>query len=69
MPALILSLLLNSPALAAELVGRAVLPADTFAPGSTTGQFKKTNRTVPFINAQPVQGFSAVIPGKKPTLI
>lgn len=65
MPALILSLLLNFPALAAELVGRAVLPADTFAPGSTTGQFKKTNRTVPFINAQPVQGFSAVIPGLK----
>jgi hypothetical protein len=65
MPALILSLLLNSPALAAELVGRAVLPADTFAPGSTTGQFKKTNRTVPFINKQPVQGFSAVIPGQK----
>lgn len=63
MPALILSLLLNFPALAAELVGRAVLPADTFAPGSTTGQFKKTNRTTPFINAQPVQGFSAVIPG------
>jgi hypothetical protein len=65
MPALILPLLLNSQTLAAELVGRAVLPADTFAPGSTTGQFKKTNRTVPFINAQPVQGFSAVISGPK----
>ena len=65
MPALILSPLLNFPALAVELVGRAVLPADTFAPGSTTGQFKKTNRTVPFINTQPVQGFSAVIPGPK----
>ncbi len=64
-PALILSVLLNSPALAAELVGRAVLPADTFAPGSTTGQFKKTNRTVPFVNRQPVQGFSAVIAGQK----
>jgi hypothetical protein len=65
MPALILSLLLSFPALAAELLGRAVLPADTFAPGSTTGQFKKTNRTTPFINKQPVQGFSAVIPGQK----
>ncbi|MBW4571624.1 MAG: esterase-like activity of phytase family protein [Tolypothrix carrinoi HA7290-LM1] len=65
MPALILPVLLNFQALAAELVGRAVLPADTFAFGSTTGQFKKTNRTVPFINAQPVQGFSAVIPGPK----
>ncbi|MBW4479492.1 MAG: esterase-like activity of phytase family protein [Tolypothrix brevis GSE-NOS-MK-07-07A] len=65
MPALIFSLLLSFPALAAELLGRAVLPADTFAPGSTTSQFKKTNRTVPFLNAQPVQGFSAVIPGPK----
>ncbi len=55
----------QSQALAAELVGRAVLPADTFAPGSTTAQFKKTNRTTPFINAQPVQGFSAVIDGPK----
>lgn len=63
--AVILLLVFNSQAYAAELVGRAVLNADTFAPGSTTGQFKKTNRTVPFINAQPVQGFSAVIRGPK----
>ncbi len=51
---------------AAELTGRAILPADTFAPGSTTGQFKKTKRTTPFFNAQPVQGFSAAIAGPKP---
>ncbi|MBW4667634.1 MAG: esterase-like activity of phytase family protein [Cyanomargarita calcarea GSE-NOS-MK-12-04C] len=54
-----------SQALAAELVGRAVLSADTFAPGSTTAQFKKTNRTTPFFNAQPVQGFSGVVDGPK----
>jgi hypothetical protein len=60
-PAWIIIVLLNSSANAAELIGRAILDADTFAPGSTTGLFKKTNRTTPFINAQPVQGFSAAI--------
>jgi hypothetical protein len=51
---------------AAELVGRAVLPADTFAVGVTTGQLLTSpinHRRVPFINAQPVQGFSTVLPG------
>jgi hypothetical protein len=51
---------------AAELSGRAILAADTFAPGSTTAQFKKTRRTTPFSNAQPVQGFSSAIAGTKP---
>lgn len=55
-----------SPAFAVELVGRVVLPADTFAPGSTTGQFKKTRRTLPFFQAQPVQGFSSIEPGSRP---
>jgi hypothetical protein len=64
-PATIVSLFLNSHCLAAELLGRAILSADTFAPGSTSAQFKKTNRTVPFLNSQPVQGFSAVVPGPK----
>lgn len=49
----------------AELLGRAILAADTFAPGPTSGQFKKTKRKVPFLYVQPVQGFSAVIPGPK----
>jgi hypothetical protein len=62
----IISLLINHQAQAAELVGRAVLAADTFAPGSTTGQFKKTNRTTPFTGAQPVQGFSCVEFGPRP---
>ncbi|MEB3342728.1 esterase-like activity of phytase family protein [Okeania sp.] len=43
-----------------ELVGFAVLPADTFAEGPSSGNFIETdNREVPF-DDQPVQGFSAV---------
>lgn len=67
--ALGLQIFLNSQAIAVELVGRAVLPANTFAPGPTSGQFitGSTNGiTVPFTNKQPVQGFSAVLPGAKP---
>ncbi len=70
----------NSPAIAVKLVGRAVLPPDTFAPGPTSGQFLNLNndgtvgtattfngRSFPFPspNGQPVQGFSAIIPGPK----
>lgn len=46
-----------------KLVGRAVLPADTFALGPTSGQFIEiTNRCrPPFISQQPVQGFSSVL--------
>lgn len=64
--AAIASILFLSNSVGAELVGRAVLNADTFAPGYTSGQFKKTNRTTPFFKAQPVQGFSATIPGPNP---
>ncbi len=63
----------------AKLVGRAVLPATTFANGPVSGQFLTLNNggkispleangeAVPFIgpNGQPVQGFSAVLPGVK----
>ena len=62
-----------------ELIGRAVLPAATFATGATSGQFLTLNNdgsvgtlsangeAVPFLapNGQPVQGFSAVLPGAK----
>ena len=62
-----------------QLVARAVLPAATFAAGPTSGQFLTLNNdgtigtlsangeTVPFVtpNGQPVQGFSAVLPGAK----
>jgi hypothetical protein len=47
-----------------QLEGRAVLPAATFAQGPTSGQQLGANpingQPVPFLNKQPVQGFSAV---------
>ena len=50
---------------AATLVGYAVLPADSFSPGPTSGQFigPANGRRPPFLDRQPVQGFSAIIPG------
>jgi hypothetical protein len=56
------------PSVAVELVGRAVLPAATFAPGPTSGQLiTGTNgQTTPFTDKQPVQGFSAILPGPAP---
>jgi hypothetical protein len=44
---------------------RAVLPSATFSTGPTSGQFATGNNGVvtPFINKQPVQGFSAVLRG------
>lgn len=49
----------------ARLVGRSVWPADTFTPGPTCGQELGDKpihgRRVPFVNKQPVQGFSAVV--------
>src|SRR5258706_3319221 len=53
------------PAMASDmLVGRAVLPAATFAAGPTSGQqlgaAPINGQAVPFVNKQPVQGFSAV---------
>jgi hypothetical protein len=46
------------------LVGRAVLPANTFAAGPTSGQFIGAGPIngvlLPFIEKQPVQGFSAI---------
>jgi hypothetical protein len=52
---------------AAELLERAVLPADTFSPGPTSGQYTTGANGVvlPLIGKQPVQGFSAVLPGPK----
>lgn len=47
------------------LVGRAVLPAATFAPGPSSGSrlgaSQINGQTLPFIDKQPVQGFSAVL--------
>lgn len=64
-----LSLLLPAAAGAVDLRGRAVLPAATFAPGPISGQLSGTNTNgvaVPFAGSQPVQGFSAVLPGPAP---
>jgi len=52
----------------ARLVARAVLPADSFAPGPTSGQQLGSEhingRQPPFVNRQPIQGFSAVLDEK-----
>ncbi len=57
--------LIIGEAAAVELVGRALMPARSFAPGPTSGQFIKGGSGVatPFVNAQPVQGFSGVVAG------
>jgi len=54
-------------AVAAELLDRAVLPADSFSTGPTSGQFASgaNGKVLPLINKQPVQGFSAVLSGPK----
>ena len=45
------------------LIGFAKLPPDSFAPGPTSGQqiTPANGRTPPFVNKQPIQGFSAVL--------
>ena len=45
------------------LVGWALMPAATFADGPTTGQFAGNAGVLPLLNAQSVQGFSAVLNG------
>lgn len=57
--------LLSTATLADPVIqGRAILPADTFATGPTSGAHiggGANGRSAPFINKQPVQGFSAVL--------
>ncbi|MFM9888682.1 MAG: esterase-like activity of phytase family protein [Burkholderiales bacterium] len=58
--------LITTTATAAELVGFALMPANTFAEGPTSGQFAGAGaggNALPLINKQPVQGFSAVMHG------
>lgn len=57
--------LANTAHAAGTLAGWAVMPADTFAPGPTSGQFAgdANGRDLPLVDKQPVQGFSAVLPG------
>jgi hypothetical protein len=60
---------MSAPAMAASntLVGWAMMPADTFSDGPTSGQMASANPygtfAPPYENRQPVQGFSAVLPG------
>jgi hypothetical protein len=57
---------------AQTLEGFASFPADTFAPGPTSGQFitAANGRIPPFENKQPVQGVSSVLPmGKSRYLV
>jgi len=56
-------LILSSSAQAQTLIAFARLPADTFAPGPTSGQLiaPANGRVPPFLDKQPVQGFSAVL--------
>jgi hypothetical protein len=55
----------------ATLVARAVLPADTFAPGPTSGQFilPANGREPPFVDLQPIQGFSGILPDSDGTFM
>lgn len=57
-------------ALAQTLSGWAHLPAGTFSDGPTSGQFAAANpwgsHPPPFLDRQPVQGFSAVLRGPRP---
>lgn len=51
------------------LSGWAIMPANTFAPGPTSGQFTTSAfpaiNPLPLLNQQPVQGFSAVLHGPR----
>jgi hypothetical protein len=63
------SLLLTGAAHAQMLTGWAQMPAETFADGPTSGQFAAPNpygtNVPPFLNRQPVQGFSGVLAGPR----
>jgi len=54
---------ISSLTFAQTLESIAILPADTFEPGPTSGQFASpaNGRIPPFINKQPVQGISSVL--------
>jgi hypothetical protein len=66
---LLAALLLAGVAHAQILTGWAQMPAATFADGPTSGQFAAANpygtNLPPFVNRQPVQGFSGVLAGPR----
>ena len=56
----------GSAAFGNELTGWALMPANTFAEGPTSGQFAGAGaggNALPLVNKQPVQGVSAVLAG------
>lgn len=66
--ALACGLSLHAQAQVNTLIGWAQLPAATFSDGPTSGQFAFTNNASPannppYIDAQPVQGFSGILQG------
>ncbi len=67
LPLLAAALCLATPALAqSTLSGWAILPANTFSDGPSSGQFAGAGaggNLLPLLNKQPVQGFSAVLDG------
>ncbi len=60
---LVLSMVACADAAAQTLTGFASFPADTFAPGPTSGQLIEpaNGRVPPFVDRQPVQGISSVL--------
>lgn len=68
-PSITAALLLACSAHAQTLTGWALMPAATFADGPTSGQFAAPNpygtHLPPYADRQPVQGFSAVLPGPR----
>jgi hypothetical protein len=65
--ALVLSTAGVARAASATLEGWALMPANTFATGPTSGQFASGagGNPLPLLDKQPVQGFSAVLAGPK----
>ena len=67
---LLLAACLPFAALGQTLTGWARMPAATFADGPTSGRFAAPNpwgtHPPPYADRQPVQGFSAVLPGPRP---
>src|SRR5262245_5333740 len=61
--ALLITALSRSTSFAQTLTGIAILPADTFESGPTSGQFitPANGRIPPFAGKQPVQGISSVL--------
>jgi len=60
------SISLHAHAATNTLTGWALMPANTFSDGPTSGQFNGSGaggNPLPLVNKQPVQGFSAVLPG------